>query len=114
MISGSITPILNFNNDGDGFGYMAVNIDVSTNGGTTWTPFSGGRPIFTRVSVGGTRNYSFTIPTVVKVLNEGDLIRIKFYRTATTDGTLQGSSFGGISLDSSYGAPTFTLSVTKM
>lgn len=113
MLSGSVTPILSINNDGDGYVYMAVNIDISTNGGTSWSSISGGRSLFSRVVVGSARSYSFTIPTVVKVLNVGDLIRIKLYRTTAGD-VVQGSSVSAVSLDNYYGAPTFTLSITKL
>ncbi|PWW20602.1 hypothetical protein [Chryseobacterium sp. AG844] len=37
--------------------YMAINIDISTDGGTSWTSVSGGRPMFPRV-VSALRNYS--------------------------------------------------------
>ncbi|WP_261511783.1 hypothetical protein [Chryseobacterium paludis] len=117
MISASVTPQLNFVNDGDGYAYMAINIDISTNGGTVWQSVSGGRPIFPRLAVGAVRNYSFTIPTIIRTLNTDDLLRIKFYRTMQSGGgstALQGSSLNTISFGSSYGAPTYTLSITKL
>ncbi|WP_312554967.1 hypothetical protein [Empedobacter brevis] len=114
MISGSVTPQLDFKNDGDGYGYIAVNLDISTNNGSSWTSISGGRPLFPRVVYGAVRNYSFTIPTVIRNLNVGTLIRINIYRTKTNDGTLQGSTFNEVKVGSSYGAPTFTLSITKL
>lgn len=113
MISGSVTPQLDFRNDGDGFGYVAVNLDISTNG-TTWTSISGGRPIFTRVTSSATRNYSFTIPTVIRNLDNGTSLRIRLYRTRDSGSNLQGSSYNSVGLGSAYGAPTYTLSIIKL
>lgn len=113
MLSGSITPQLTINNDGNGFIYMAVNIEVSSNGGGVWSSVSGGRPIFTRVDAGVMRNYVFTIPSVTVQLAAGDRLRIKFYRTKASN-TLQGSTVNAISLGAGFGAPTYTLAITKL
>jgi hypothetical protein len=116
MLSGSITPILAISSGGDGYAYMAVNLEVSTNGGTSWTSISGGRSMFPRVTTGVDRTYSFVIPSVLKQLNAGDLVRIKFYRTSTDPpaSTLQGSSVSGITLANGFGAPSFTFAITKL
>ncbi|WP_080779025.1 hypothetical protein [Chryseobacterium phocaeense] len=117
MISASVSPRLNFADDGDGYAYIAFNIDVSADGGTTWQSVSGGRPVFPRLGAGLTRAYSYTVPTIIRTLNVNDLIRLKFYRTKQGSGTtavLQGSSFNSVALGSSYGAPTYTLSITRL
>ncbi|PTT32008.1 hypothetical protein DBR28_15440 [Chryseobacterium sp. HMWF028] len=113
MLSGSVTPQLTINNDGNGFIYMAVNIEVSSNAGGLWTSVSGGRPIFTRVDSGTMRNYIFTIPSVTVELEAGDILRIKLYRTKASN-TLQGSTVSAISIGSGFGAPTYTLAITKL
>ncbi|MBP1164476.1 hypothetical protein JOE44_001360 [Chryseobacterium sp. PvR013] len=114
MLSGSVAPSLTINNDGDGYAYMAVNLEVSTDGGSSWTSVTGGRPMFPRVGVGVTRIYSFTMAPVIKSLNAGNLIRVIFYRTKDGGGTLQGSSMSSIDLSFGYGSPTYTLSLNKL
>jgi hypothetical protein len=92
--------------------YMALNIDVSSNGGTSWTPISGARPIFVLFWSPG-MNQSYTLPAVIRSLSAGDLIRIKFYRTLVGS-TPQGDAVDQISLQTGYGAPAFTLSISKL
>lgn len=91
--------------------FMALNIDVSTNGGTSWTSISGARPIFVLYWAAG-MNVSYTLPTVIQFLNAGDLIRVKFYRTSA--GGVQGNDVDQVSLQTGYGAPSFTLSFSKL
>lgn len=112
--SASVNLQLDAKNDGDGFLYIAVNLDVSADNGATWSTAAGGRPIFTRVATSATRNYSFVVPTIVKALNAGDLIRLNYYRTSTSDGVMQGSSYNSASLGSSYGASSYTVSISKL
>ncbi|WP_047432831.1 hypothetical protein [Chryseobacterium indologenes] len=69
--------------------------------------------IFTRVDPGLMRNYVFTIPSVTVQLTAGDRLRIKFYRTKASN-TLQGSTVSAISLGAGFGAPTYTLAITKL
>ncbi|MGV0924495.1 hypothetical protein [Empedobacter tilapiae] len=92
--------------------FMALNIDVSRNGGTSWTSISGARPIFVLYWSAG-MNQSYTLPTVINNFNVGDLIRIKFYRTFAGTSP-QGDNLDQISLQAGYGAPSFTLSLTKL
>ncbi|MDR6487476.1 hypothetical protein J2799_001981 [Chryseobacterium vietnamense] len=113
MLSGSITPSLSMNNDGDGYAYMAVNLDVSTDGGASWNSVAGGRPMFPRVST-VSRQYTFSISPVIKALNPGDLIRIVFYRTKDAGNNLQGVSMSALILSSGFGSPTYTLSISKL
>ncbi|WP_261510925.1 hypothetical protein [Chryseobacterium paludis] len=108
-LSASTTFNLTVNNDGDGFMYLAMNIDVSTDNGANWTAVAGGRPIFTRVSTTTNRNYPFIAPTVIKSLNAGDLIRLTYYRTLQL-----GSSYSAVGLASNYGAASYTLSISKL
>ncbi|MDR4952826.1 hypothetical protein REB14_11625 [Chryseobacterium sp. ES2] len=93
---------------------MAVNLDISTDGGASWQSISGGRPMFPRVVVGVGRSYGFAIPSVLQQLNAGDFVRLNFYRTKDGAGTLQGSSLSSVKLADSYGAPVYTLSLTKL
>ena len=93
--------------------YMALNIDVSRDGGTSWTPISGARPIFVLYWNGG-MNQSYTLPTVINSLKAGDLIKVKFYRTSVGSGNFQGHDLSGIRLNEGYGAPAFTLSISKL
>lgn len=128
MLSASVAPFLAINEDttttpppnsttitcnGDGlYVYMAINIDISTNGGTSWTSVSGGRPMFPRV-VSLSRTYSFTAPSVIKQLNAGDLVRVRFYRS-TAGSVTQGCSVSSIELSNTYGSKPFTLGITKL
>ncbi|WP_114822643.1 beta strand repeat-containing protein [Chryseobacterium sp. KLBC 52] len=114
MLSGSISPSLAMNNDGDGYAYVAINLDVSTDGGASWNTVAGGRPMFPRVTVGTIRSYTFSISPVIKFLNSGDLIRIVFYRTKDAGNNLQGVSMTSAGIASTYGAPSYTLSINKL
>lgn len=114
MLSGSVSPSLTINNDGDGYAYVAVNLELSTDGGASWVSVAGGRPMFPRVEAGFSRSYSFTIPPIIKSFNTGNLIRMVFYRTQFAGGALQGSSMSAVDLSSSYGAATYTLSLNKL
>jgi hypothetical protein len=93
--------------------YIAINIDISTNGGTSWSSISGARPIFV-LHWNGSMNQSYTLPTVIRQLNTGNLLRIKFYRTSAGNNTLQGDEVSQIGLQTGYGAPSFTLSISKL
>ncbi|MDR6369179.1 hypothetical protein J2795_000584 [Chryseobacterium bernardetii] len=114
MLSGFISPSLGMNNDGDGYAYVAVNLDISTDGGASWNTVAGGRPMFPRVVVTTPRSYNFSISPVIKFLNSGDLIRITFYRTKDSAGTLQGASMNAAGIASFYGAPSYSLSINKL
>lgn len=114
MLSGSVAPSLTINNDGDGYAYMAVNLEVSTDGGSSWTSVAGGRPMFPRVAVGLARAYSFTTAPVIKPLNAGNLIRMIFYRTKDGSNNPQGSSMSAVDLTSIHGASSYTLSLNKL
>ena len=96
--------------------YMSINIDVSSNGGATWSSISGARPIFVLYWSPG-MSQSYTLPTVIRTLNTGDLLRIKFYRTSAGSGStlqIQGDAVDQIYLQPGYGAPSFTLSMSKL
>lgn len=113
LLGGSINFQLNMN-DNDSYAYIAINLELSTDNGVTWSSISGGRPLFPRVATNTTRNYPFVIPSVISQLTSGNKIRISLYRTKTTTNDLQGTDMSEVGIGSDYGAPTYTFSFTKL
>nr|WP_297308377.1 hypothetical protein [uncultured Flavobacterium sp.] len=112
LISGSLNVSLRSVEDNSTI-YMGINIEHSSDNGSSWNSISGGRPIFTGINTGGV-NQSFTLPAVIVNLNSDDLIRFTIFRSTLTNGTLQGGQLSYISISKAYGAPGFTLSLTKL
>ncbi|WP_241279660.1 hypothetical protein [Chryseobacterium cucumeris] len=113
LLGGSINFQLNMD-DNDSYAYIAINLELSTDNGLTWSSISGGRPLFPRVVTNAVRNYPFVIPSVISQLTSGNKIRISVYRSKTDNNTVQGTSMAAIGIGLSYGAPAYTFSFTKL
>lgn len=93
--------------------FLAFNVQLSKDNGSTWTAISGARPIFTMANAGRI-NYNSVLPTGIIDLDEGDLIRLVIYRTRGS-GNLQGSNItiGDVLSAPEHGTKSFTLSLSK-
>lgn len=111
LLSGSVNLALTFKNNQSV--YIAVLLELKRNGEQQYRTISGGRPIFKGIDIGVPRFYPFTIPTVLEKLKAGDLLKITLIRT--TDGSgLQGTELKEFGIGQLYGAPAYTISITKL
>jgi len=113
QLAASINVLLSTGTSGQNV-YMAVNVQRSSNDGTTWNAISGTRPIFAMI-INGSLYYNTVLPTILVDLNENDLIRLVVYRTSGTNGTQQGAPIttGTVSPNSQHGTRAYTLSISK-
>jgi len=98
--------------------FVAINIQKSTDNGSTWTSISGIRPIIISAATTATPvliNYPQVISSVIEKLTPNDLLRMVYYRTKASE-ILQGDSATalGISSISDYGILSYTFSISKL
>lgn len=111
LLSGSVNLALTFKDNKSV--YIAVLLELKQKNSNNWQTISGGRPIFKGIDIGAARFFPFTIPTVLEKLEAGDLLRITLIRT--TDGSgLQGTELKEFGIGQLYGAPAYTISITKL
>lgn len=92
--------------------YIAIQVDKSTDNGANWTTITGMRPI-SQLHWGPGTYITYNVPTIINYLEAGDLIRLKFYRTRSGS-TPQGVDLELLKAGHAFGAPTFTLSLSKL
>lgn len=98
--------------------FVAINIQKSSDNGTTWESMAGIRPIIQSANTNktpGGYNYPQVISPVIAKLNIGDLLRLVFYRTKVGS-SLQGNAVTLLNVgpNSDYGISSYNFSISKL